>query len=202
MLFAHHMHIMAMTNSSKMAGWTAERTALAKALWAQGQSATQIGMRLGFSRCAVLSKMHREKADSGRAAPSEPRAPPGVERVGRVRRDVNRSFVRSRKDLDLWRPPADALRADAPPQADKAAFAPLPGTTPRPWISRGRAECAWPVDVGEAELQYACCAPASAGQSYCEAHRRLARDPVGAPTAGDLAKEADTLVAWLTRRGA
>lgn len=196
------MHIMGMTTSSKTSGWTTERTDLAKALWAEGQSATQIGTRLGVSRCAVLSKMHREKGEGGRSAPSGPRAPPGVELVGAIRRDVNRSTVRRRKDLDLWRPPADLVQAEAPPQADAAAFAPLPGTTPRPWISRSRDECAWPVDAGEAEMQYACCAPAAWGQSYCEAHRRWACEPADPPTAADLARATDTLIAWLARRGA
>jgi GcrA cell cycle regulator len=206
MWIAHHMHIMRMTTSSKTTGWTLERTDLAKALWAEGQSATQIALRLGVSRCAVLSKIHREKEDAWRRAPADPRAPPGVERLGPARRDVNRSVVRRRKDLDLWRPPiamgGDPVRAEAPPQADAAAFAPLPGTTPRPWISRSRDECAWPVDAGEAEMQYACCAPAVSRQPYCEAHRRWAYAPAEGRTAADLAREVDALVAWLTWRGA
>src|ERR1700738_3169088 len=40
-------------------GWDAEDVALLKKLWAAGQSAAQIGRRLGYSRNAVCAKLTR-----------------------------------------------------------------------------------------------------------------------------------------------
>lgn len=41
--------------------WTAERTGIARALWAEGKTGTEIANVLGhgITRCAVLGKMHR-----------------------------------------------------------------------------------------------------------------------------------------------
>ena len=46
-------------------------------------------------------------------------------------------------------------------------------TAPRPWLSRLRGECAFPVD-GESWRTRSCCNP-SAGRPYCDAHEPLMR---------------------------
>src|ERR1700754_832801 len=62
-------------------GWTEERVAELKKLWAEGHSASQIAKRLGsVTRNAVIGKVHRLGL-SGRATPSRPvKRPP---RLGR-----------------------------------------------------------------------------------------------------------------------
>jgi hypothetical protein len=51
-------------------------------------------------------------------------------------------------------------------------FAALEGTAPRPWLSRERGECAFPV-AGEGWTTISCCAPTPAGRTYCAAHHRI-----------------------------
>jgi len=210
------MHIMQMetqTFKTRSGAWTPERTEMARQLWAQGVSATQIAARLGgaVSRCAVLSKMYREGAHTGRAAPSPPRSFGGLAVSGRRSRDIHRSAVRLAAVSDHWRPVSEAdaaaRGASGPPlQAiDPAAFEALPGTAPRPWAERGERECAWPVELAgravDRARELSCCAPVARGKSYCVRHLILSLDPVQ-PSATDLASEADALVGWLRRKGA
>ncbi len=62
-------------------GWTEERVAELKKLWAEGHSASQIAKRLGsVTRNAVIGKVHRLGL-SGRATPSRPvKRPPRLAR--------------------------------------------------------------------------------------------------------------------------
>jgi hypothetical protein len=50
---------------------------------------------------------------------------------------------------------------------------------PRPWLTRGAGECAFPVD-GERRDVRSCCNPCAVS-TYCAAHLRLVRGPP-APT--------------------
>jgi GcrA cell cycle regulator len=184
-------------------GWTQERTELALRWWRNGLSAQAIAERLGgVSRCAVLSKMYRHRALTGRAAPAPLRLVESSGRAKRARtkRDINRSLVgpaASSAEAAARQPPPRPPRVLIDPQA----FAPLPGSRPRPWETRRWGECAWPVDMQEAgEATYSCCRPAVKGRDYCGDHRRMALDP-SPPGADALKAEADQLVAWLIRRG-
>jgi GcrA cell cycle regulator len=191
--------------------WSAERTQLALRLWREGISATSIAERLGsgVSRCAVLSKMHRIKGGSGRAAPADLALPKAISATGPAgrkasRRDINRSVVRS------WVACADVAEGQVPRPAgwrsprgeiDPKAFAALAGSRPRPWLQRGRGECAWPVELdGHQGGPWSCCEPVRGVGPYCPAHAAAARDP-DQPTAEMLARETDLLTAWLARRG-
>src|ERR1700742_4940648 len=62
-------------------GWTEERVAELKKLWAEGHSASQIAKKLGsVTRNAVIGKVHRLGL-SGRATPSRPvKRPPRLAR--------------------------------------------------------------------------------------------------------------------------
>src|ERR1700759_347679 len=80
-------------------GWTEERVAELKKLWAEGHSASQIAKRLGsVTRNAVIGKVHRLGL-SGRATPSRP-----VKRPPRLARP---------KPQQLPRPAQQAPRATA-----------------------------------------------------------------------------------------
>ena len=194
-----------MQTSSKSPAWTAERTALALDWWRAGWSARAIAEYLGggVSRCAVLSKMHRQKAPTGRSAPAPPRlaeAPSGE----RPRRDINRSVVRRVAGPRTAWAAADAAMSGHPPREpiNPLAFAPLAGSRPRPWETRQKGECAWPVDVEAApDLIHSCCRAADPMGGYCAEHEAMAREP-DAPTADSLRRETDQLVAWLIRKGA
>lgn len=178
--------------------WTHERTETALRLWRAGLSAQAIAERLGgVSRCAVLSKMHRHKGLTGRAAPAALRLgeSSGSKRT-RSKRDIHRSLV-GPATVAVQQPPPRPPRAEI----NSEAFAPLPGSRPRPWESRRWGECAWPVEIGEGGgTTFSCCRPAVRGRDYCRDHRRMALDP-DPPSASDLKAEADQLIAWLTRRG-
>jgi hypothetical protein len=56
---------------------------------------------------------------------------------------------------------------------------------PRPWLTRGEGECAFPVD-GEEWTTRACCNPCG-GHVYCPAHRAAMRGPE-APGFDDLVR--------------
>jgi GcrA cell cycle regulator len=51
-------------------GWDAEDVALLKKLWTVGQSAAQIGHRLGYSRNAVCAKLTRLDLKRGHKPPT------------------------------------------------------------------------------------------------------------------------------------
>jgi len=55
------------TNTS----WTDEKTELLKKLWGDGLSAAKIGGELGFSRNAVISKIHRMRIQHSARKPSQ-----------------------------------------------------------------------------------------------------------------------------------
>ena len=48
-----------MADNAQQSVWTEERLEQLKALWAEGLSITQIGLRIGVSRNAVVGKVHR-----------------------------------------------------------------------------------------------------------------------------------------------
>jgi hypothetical protein len=89
---------------------------------------------------------------------------------------VSAEAVRAkRRQLNL--PARDAYKArgisaaKASPISDK--LGPLPGSTPRPWLTRAFGECAFPVDGDGAETR-SCCLPVARG-SYCFTHVRIMR---------------------------
>ncbi|MGE0044351.1 MAG: GcrA family cell cycle regulator, partial [Hyphomonadaceae bacterium] len=64
-------------------GWTDERVALLKKLWAEGHSASQIAKQIGgVTRNAVIGKVHRLGL-AGRATPSRPAKRPARPRQQR-----------------------------------------------------------------------------------------------------------------------
>jgi hypothetical protein len=58
---------------------------------------------------------------------------------------------------------------------------------PRPWLTRGHGECAFPSD-GEGADTLSCCKPCDGGTPYCAVHRWRMKGP-RAPSVIDLLRE-------------
>lgn len=152
--------------------WTDARIAQLTRLWTEGVSAAGIAETLGdVSRSAVLGKLYRLDLLGSRKPASAPRRyeGPPMARVGR--------------GMGLGLRPAPPVRQQpaepkaAPPEPPRSpwretAFAPLPGTTPQPWLSRAFGECAFPVG-GEGGALVSCCAPVKPRSAYCPAHHGI-----------------------------
>ena len=80
------------------AEWPAEDLALAKQLWSEGLSSSQIGKRLGRSRNAVLGKLHRK-------GELKKRQPKSSEQKKARARDYQKAWRASRRPPELkYRP--------------------------------------------------------------------------------------------------
>jgi GcrA cell cycle regulator len=155
--------------------WTDARIAELSRLWAAGVSASGIAEALGddVSRSAVLGKLHRLKLLGSRKAASAPRRYDGPAAA-------KAATLRSIGAVERGPAPADG---PSPPRSPwrEAAFAPLAGTAPRPWLTRRFGECALPVG-GEGEDLLSCCAPARRRGAYCAAHHAIVFKPASPAT--------------------
>ncbi len=159
-------------------GWTEERVAELKKLWAEGHSASQIAKRLGsVTRNAVIGKVHRLGL-SGRATPSRP-----VKRPPRLARPKPQAM------------PRQASSSPAPRQQTALAVRPEPAHT---HITEAEANiepkrlsngdmvtvltvkdsmCKWPIG-DPADNNFGFCGHAAAeGSPYCAEHARVAFQP-------------------------
>lgn len=168
--------------------WTDARIAQLARLWADGVSASGIAEALGdVSRSAVLGKLHRLRLLTSRQTPAAPR-----------RYDGPMLVARSPRRMD---PPAAIVAAARPPEPprtpwDEAAFAPLPGTIARPWLSREAGECAFPVG-GDGGALFSCCARIKPRSSYCPAHHAIAFKPQSpAALAAEQRRWAEAVARW------
>lgn len=156
--------------------WTDARIAELTRLWATGVSASGIATALGdVSRSAVLGKLHRLKLLGSRLPASAPRRYDGPA--------IAREAAPGRPATAFCEPDATSA-ALAPPRSPwrEAAFAPLPGSAPRPWLTREFGECAFPVG-GEETAVVSCCAPVQRRSAYCAAHHAIVFMP--APRAAE-----------------
>ena len=137
--------------------WTRERIALLKTLWADGETAAAIAMRLRMSKSAVLGKVFRLRL------PSAPKATAAAARrnaasVGRRRRG---------------RQPAKSRVIPAAPAAP-AAPAVASGKT---LFELTNDSCRWPYGQPGTKMFHFCGAPGAdleGGRPYCERHARRA----------------------------
>jgi GcrA cell cycle regulator len=154
--------------------WTDARIAQLTRLWRDGVSAGGIAEALGdVSRSAVLGKLDRLQLLRSRKPAAEPRRYDGPLLVARGP---------SRAQAAQLAGASQGVRRTAAPEPPRspwreAAFAPLAGTAPRPWLSRDLGECAFPVESGgEGDgdgRQLSCCAPAKLRSAYCPDHHRI-----------------------------
>ncbi len=157
-------------------GWTEERVAELKKLWAEGHSASQIAKRLGsVTRNAVIGKVHRLGL-SGRATPSRP-----VKRPPRLARPKPQAAPRQAQ-AGRAAPGQMALRE---PMATPAPVEALENIEPRRLpngdmvtvMTVKDSMCKWPIgDPADASFGF-CGRESCAGSPYCAEHGRLAFQP-------------------------
>ena len=142
--------------------WTEELTRLVERLWMEGRSANQIGKQLGRSRNSVIGKVHRMGLSS--VARQQPTLAPS---------SFNPRFGPPKPPKPRHKP------VRSPPAAIKDNVVPLP-SRPIPKPPSGGVSllslqygvhCAFPVSGKGADTSY--CGGGTAGQTYCEAHRKV-----------------------------
>jgi GcrA cell cycle regulator len=161
-------------------GWTEERVAELKKLWAEGHSASQIAKRLGsVTRNAVIGKVHRLGL-SGRATPSRP-----VKRPPRLARPKpQQQMPRQASSAPAARGNnALAVRAEAHPPQPHAEVETnvepqrLPNGDMVTVLTVKDTMCKWPIG-DPADAAFGFCGHASAdGSPYCPEHARVAFQP-------------------------
>lgn len=132
--------------------WTDQQIIILTAEWLRGVTAAEIAAMLGdgVTPSAVRGKrLHLN-------------LPP---RTGEVQREAEKQNGRKSRTA---KPPAPADEPDA------EKLAPLPGSTPRPWLTRDFGECAFPVE-GESFNTRSCCLPVAPRRAYCPGHVRIMR---------------------------
>ena len=179
--------------------WTDARIAQLTRLWSQGVSAAGIAEALGdVSRSAVLGKLHRLRLLRSRKAASAPRRFDGQTRAAApVRPGAAVLAPSAARSVGPITPP---ITPPVPPRSPwrEAAFEPLAGTTPRPWLTREFGECAFPVG-GDGDQLMSCCAPVKARSGYCPTHHAVAFRPVSPAGAPEARRWADAVERWVTQ---
>lgn len=151
--------------------WTPERVEIMGKLWKEGLSASKIGDRLGVSRNAVLSKLHRTGLSAGRARADSARNL----RNGHARRRAKQRPKEGRAESKK----TATLRALFPPGEER--YRELPEELPAIPVEQRKGladldvgECRWPIgDPREAGFHF-CARKQASGLPYCEHHARLA----------------------------
>lgn len=142
--------------------WNADAIEKLKRLWRDGLSCRAIGKDMGVTRNAIIGKVGRLGL---------PKRSKAVNQANQIsgRRVFKRPHIAkppSRARVPKLDAEAIARRVAMPTKAvDLGA---LPGTHPRPWITRQFGECAWPVS-GEGADTLSCCAR-TGGHVYCAGH--------------------------------
>lgn len=157
--------------------WTPELLIEVIRRWVDGESANEIGLTHHITRSAILGKLGRlrtEMTEEGRYAYPELQhrtpKPPKYREAFPKARDCAEAIASPRKPTLLPK------QKTTPTQQTPSVWAPLPGHTPIPLLSRGN-RCAWPMDDRIAG-EYMCCgAPHEPGSPYCPTHRQMAMTP-------------------------
>lgn len=156
-------------------GWTEERVAELKKLWAEGHSASQIAKRLGsVTRNAVIGKVHRLGL-SGRATPSRPvKRPPRLARPKPQQQMPRQAQPRGSNALAVREatPPAPLTEAETNIEPRR-----LPNGDMVTVLTMKDTMCKWPIG-DPADTTFGFCGHASAdGSPYCAEHARVAFQP-------------------------
>jgi GcrA cell cycle regulator len=156
-------------------GWTEERVAELKKLWAEGHSASQIAKRLGsVTRNAVIGKVHRLGL-SGRATPSRPvKRPPRLARPKPQQQLPRQAQTRGSNALAVREaaPPAPLNEAETNIEPQR-----LPNGDMVTVLTVKDTMCKWPIG-DPADTTFGFCGHASQdGSPYCAEHARVAFQP-------------------------
>jgi GcrA cell cycle regulator len=156
-------------------GWTEERVAELKKLWAEGHSASQIAKRLGsVTRNAVIGKVHRLGL-SGRATPSRPvKRPPRLARPKPQQQLPRQAQTRGASALAVREAVAPAPLAEAETNIEPQR---LPNGDMVTVLTVKDTMCKWPIG-DPADTTFGFCGHASQdGSPYCAEHARVAFQP-------------------------
>ena len=156
-------------------GWTEERVAELKKLWAEGHSASQIAKRLGsVTRNAVIGKVHRLGL-SGRATPSRPvKRPPRLARPKPQQQMPRQAATRGANALAVREATAPAPHVEAEANIEPQR---LPNGDMVTVLTVKDTMCKWPIG-DPADTAFGFCGHASAdGSPYCAEHARVAFQP-------------------------
>lgn len=157
-------------------GWTEERVAELKKLWAEGHSASQIAKRLGnVTRNAVIGKVHRLGL-SGRATPSRPvKRPP---RLARPRPQPGMRPAIARTDVAVGLESEEMLSVNMPIEAPEPIEPHrLPNGDMVTVLTVRDSMCKWPIG-DPADANFGFCGHGTAeGSPYCAEHARVAFQP-------------------------
>ncbi len=143
-------------------GWTEERVALLRKLWAEGLSASQIAKQLGsVTRNAVIGKVHRLGL-AGRATPSRPAKRPV--RTARPR-TIGPSAPRLRQISSV---PSVVIPDLEPLKFEDGKAASV--------LTLNDTMCKYPIG-DPTEATFAFCGRSATCGPYCQDHARLAYQP-------------------------
>ena len=131
--------------------WTEDRTALARAMWLEGQTGAQIAKRLGLTRSSVMGKLHRLNL------------PTRVSRKAPLHRARSPSTTRSVRR----KPPV--VPYEAPPPNMELAPCVLESGEAASVLTLTKAMCRFPIG-DPAESGFAFCGRNAARGSYCLHH--------------------------------
>ena len=143
-------------------GWTDDRVALLRKLWAEGLSASQIAKQLGgVTRNAVIGKVHRLGL-AGRATPSRPAKRPVRASRPRV---MGPSVPRLRMPSSM---PTVVIPDLEPLKLEDGNAATV--------LTLSDSMCKYPIG-DPTDANFAFCGRGSASGPYCQDHARLAYQP-------------------------
>jgi GcrA cell cycle regulator len=156
-------------------GWTEERVAELKKLWAEGHSASQIAKRLGsVTRNAVIGKVHRLGL-SGRATPSRPvKRPPRLARPKPQQQLPRQAAARGANALAVREASSPAPHVEVETNIEPQR---LPNGDMVTVLTVKDTMCKWPIG-DPAESSFGFCGHATSENSpYCADHARVAFQP-------------------------
>lgn len=154
------------TRAYEQTSWTAERVAIIRKLWADGQSARDIACHLGgVTRCAVLGKIHRlglSRAPAPRIA-SRRKFKPTSCTVAKRFASTRTGMLLAKKIADepVFRAPA-SIRAEASTTAKRVTIEDLEPC-----------HCRYPLWETDGDPRHYCGATKLGSLPYCESHSRL-----------------------------
>lgn len=155
--------------------WDDDKVELLKRLWAQGLSASQISRRIrGFSRMAVIGKVHRLGLDPRHGMPGQAQVRRRAGRRSRAKQKrvwINmQAFGLIDKHTNTKRLSPDSCVA---PPDDYI----VPARQRKQLLELEDGHCRWPVGDPLKPDFYFCGAKKIPGLSYCEHHARRAFQP-------------------------
>lgn len=152
-----------------MSFWTDEKVETIKTLWKQGLTASQIGERVGHTRNAVISKLHRIGMMGDQAPRKRPRKP-STKRA---------PHFNGRKPAPAAKPRVTpSVEFEPEPFVSTFEELVIPVCERKSLLDLTEASCRWPIgDPQSAEFHF-CNGTKVLGLPYCETHARRAFQPV------------------------